>query len=143
MLLPCNNVIIVGDFNANPFEEVCINANCFHAVSSKDIAKKRKKRIIKGQEYAIFYNPMWNLFGDKNQTNGTYYYDKEGITAYFWNIFDQVILSPEVAEIFEDNSLKIISSINNNSLLYNNGIPNKDDISDHLPIFFQIREEFL
>ena len=35
-----SNTIIVGDFNANPFEEMCINANCFHAIPSAKESKK-------------------------------------------------------------------------------------------------------
>ena len=134
-----NNVVIVGDFNANPFEKVCINADCFHAVPNKNIAKKRKRSVNK-KEYNIYYNPMWNFFGDNNNPNGTYYYPNSGINTYFWNIFDQVLLSPDIANNFDNYSMKILKSIDKISLLDKSGIPDKK-ISDHLPIFFKIREE--
>lgn len=137
-----NNVIVVGDFNANPFDKICINADCFHAVPSREVSK-RKKRKVNGVEYEMYYNPMWNLFGDNNTPSGTYYYSGGKISNYFWNIYDQVIFSSEMAYAFEIHSLKIVSAIEGMSLINSSGIPDSQRISDHLPVFFQFREEDL
>lgn len=45
---------------------------------------------------------MWNHFGDaKSSTAGSYYYDSaEHVNYYFWDMFDQVLIRPELAERF-------------------------------------------
>lgn len=137
-----SNTIIIGDFNANPFEQTCINAGCFHGVPSAKISK-RIKRIVFSTEFRMFYNPMWNFFGDKTTPVGTYFYNSSKHQNYFWNIFDQVMFRPQMIESVDLSSLKIIASIGNTSLLNDNGIPDKTKFSDHLPIFFKMKEEKL
>lgn len=130
--------IVVGDFNLNPFEEALVAAHCFHAASSRPIAARRQ-RIIRGESYQFFYNPMWNHFGDRGPSPpGTYYYERSAPTDLFWNMFDQVLLRPEVMDQFDDNSLEILTSVGGYSLLNTNGRPNKSAGSDHLPIFFSL-----
>lgn len=133
------NTIIVGDFNVNPYDSSCIEARYFHGMPICDEAK-RKTRIVSGKEYAMFYNPMWNFLGDFQKPYGTYYYNDSGTQSTYWNIFDQVILRPELRGRFVDESLKIITETKTKFLLDVNGHPDRN-ISDHLPIVFEIREE--
>lgn len=128
------NSLIVGDFNVNPFEEAMISAIACHSLPSRDVVKK-SKRVILGREYFMFYNPMWNMFGDISSPPGTYYYNASIQNNYYWNIFDQVIIRPEIIENFDLSDLKIITEFDNIKLLNRNNIP---IISDHLPIFFTI-----
>ncbi len=128
--------IIVGDFNANPFENCMVEATGLHSVSSSEIAKKLS-RNVKGKTYNMFYNPMWNKFGDFEGTPGTYYYRKSVVREVFWNIFDQVIIRPQIIDKFNKKSLNIIHEIDDESLIRNNKII----ISDHLPLEFEIEEE--
>ncbi len=129
---------VVGDFNADPFENACINADCFHALPSGAEAKKGS-RTVAGCSYSTFYNPMWNLFGDFDHTAGTYFYDKNQIHMYQWNIYDQVILRPGLIDCFVKDSLRIVQDIKGRSLLEKNGRPDRS-ISDHLPLYFEIKE---
>ena len=108
------NSFVVGDFNVNPFENACINADCFHALPDRREAGKGY-RTVEGVSFTTFYNPMWN-------------------------IYDQVILRPDLTECFVFDSLKIIDHMKGNSILNKNGKPDRK-ISDHLPIYFEIREE--
>ena len=134
------DIIIVGDFNINPFEKNCVNADLLHALPYKEQVLK-KSRICSGKTYKMLYNPMWKLFTGENAPFGTYYYDNSGkINNYFWNIFDQVLVSPSLIKYFADDNLRIIPQIKEIDLLKSNK-PNVD-ISDHLPIFFNIKEEF-
>ena len=131
------NTIIVGDFNANPFEKCMISVSGLHAVSSRKVAS-RISRTVKKRTYNMFYNPMWNQFGDFKNSAGTYYYTGSRSAEMFWNIFDQVIIRPHIVDIFVNESLKIVTQVNGKKLVNNNKIL----ISDHLPIEFIIKEEY-
>lgn len=133
------NSIVVGDFNINPYEASCIDARYFHGIPVC-IEAERKSRTVAGNEYFMFYNPMWNLLGDFQKPYGTYYYNEGGTQNTYWNIFDQVIFRPALKERFLKDSLKILTETKTKYLLDSNGHPDKS-ISDHLPIIFEIAEE--
>lgn len=139
--LQTKNSIILGDFNSNPFETTLISADGFHAVPFKEECAKLS-RTISNKPYEKFYNPMWTLLGKSKAPYGTYYYSPSKAINYFWHIFDQVIFRPTVIPAFNEESLEIISTIGTHHLLKNEYKPNTI-YSDHLPIFFQIREELL
>lgn len=129
------NTIILGDFNSNPYENECLKANQFHAIP---YCKEIKKRTIAGEEFKMFYNPMWNFFGDFQKPLGTYYYSG---SSTFWNIYDQVIIKPSLRKRFVDQSLEILTKSQSYCLLNKQGHPKKKKISDHLPIIFEILED--
>jgi exonuclease III len=130
--------IIVGDFNMNPFEKGIIKANGFNATMSASIAKSRS-RIIQEQQYKYLYNPMWSLYGDlHNEPVGSYFYKHAELINYQWNIFDQVLIRPDLIDNFEKGSLKILTDDGISSLVTDVGLPNSKDFSDHLPIIFTI-----
>jgi hypothetical protein len=93
-----SRTILVGDLNMNPFEDGVVSANVCeahalraHAVMSRDIAMK-KSRVVQGEKYPFFYNPMWSLFGDASPgPPGTFYYSASTPKTFFWNMFDQVL----------------------------------------------------
>lgn len=88
----------------------------------------------------MFYNPMWNLFGDFSYPPGTYYHNGSEPVNSFWNIYDQVMIRPGMKKCFVEKSLKIITDMQKYSLVDKLKHPRKD-ISDHLPIVFEIKEE--
>ena len=136
--LDTENTIIVGDFNINPYDTSCINARYFHGMPIYEIAK-RKSRIVSGKEFSMFYNPMWSFLGDFNKPYGTYYYGGNDAVNTYWNLYDQVIIRPALKDRFVDESLKILTETETRYLLNSNGHPDKN-ISDHLPITFEIKE---
>lgn len=138
--LNTENTIIVGDFNVNPYDVACVDARYFHGIPICEEAN-RKTRTISGKEYSMFYNPMWNFFGDKHQPYGTYYYGGSNTVNTYWNIYDQVIIRPALKERFIDESLKILTETKTKYLLDRNGHPD-NNISDHLPIVFEIKEDY-
>jgi hypothetical protein len=83
---------------------------------------------------------MWNLLGDFSFPPGTYYYAGNDVVNAFWNIYDQVMFRPCLREFFVDEELKILYKTENIKLVDKNEHPSKN-ISDHLPIVFEIREE--
>ena len=66
------NSIIIGNLNANPFED-CLNAaDGLHAVMDKQVAL-RPPRVVQGRAWSFFYNPMWSRMGDASAgPPGTY-----------------------------------------------------------------------
>jgi hypothetical protein len=130
--------LVVGDLNMNPFEHGLVAAETFHAVMTKEIAL-RNSRTVSGEEKMFFYNPMWGLFGDNTPgVSGTYYYGSGNQVNYFWNIFDQILLRPQLLQYFDEKSLRILSDVGGKSLLNRRGLPNTSFASDHLPILFQL-----
>ncbi len=67
-------VVILGDFNMNPFEAPMIEATALQAISSSEIVVQRKKRTYRSREREFFYNPMWNFLGDEKKPIGSFYY---------------------------------------------------------------------
>ena len=129
--------IIMGDFNMNPFADGIMSVMAFNAVVSREIARKRT-RIVQGQEYKYFYNPMWHFFGDIDKTPlGTFYFPSPDHVNYSWNIFDQVLVRPDLIDCVKYDKLKILDNDGVVSLL-KNGKPDKNSYSDHLPISFTI-----
>jgi hypothetical protein len=130
--------ILVGDFNMNPFEDGIVNSDGLHAVMSKEVALRRK-RTVGGMEKYFFYNPMWSHFGDYPiGPAATYYYAKATPIQHFWNMFDQVIIRPELIGVFKEENLKILTSSRGVSLLNSRGQPDISRSSDHLPVYFSL-----
>lgn len=130
--------VVLGDFNMNPFEPGLVMANGFNSVMSRQIAS-RGTRTVDGQEYPFFYNPMWGHFGDsRGHTAGSYFYDASEHVNYYWNVFDQVLVRPDLAGEFDPRQLKIVTSVGDRPLVAANGRPDGTDFSDHLPIVFDL-----
>ena len=134
-----NRLVVVGDFNMNPFDIGMITASGFHASMSRQVAQ-RQSRKVQGKSYSYFYNPCWGLLGDIHKDiPGTYYYKPSGHDSYGWNVLDQVILRPSLISNFVKESLEIIHTDGVNSLITTNQVPRRSVYSDHLPLFFTLK----
>ncbi len=130
--------IVVGDFNMNPFEAGVVGAGGFHAVMDRQIAL-RGERTVQGEQYQFFYNPMWSRMGDSSTgPPGTYYRSISSPINFFWNTLDQVLIRPDLLELFWDTKLQVVCDVAGESLLSANGIPDTSFGSDHLPLVFEI-----
>ncbi len=133
-----SRTVLVGDFNMNPFEFGVVSAGGLHGVMSRSIAA-RKHRIVQNRRYPFFYNPMWSLLGDTpSRPPGTYYYGGAGHKVFFWNIFDQVLVRPELLDRFHNADLEVLTGDGHNSFLSQKGLPDSQRVSDHLPIRFSL-----
>ncbi len=134
--LNIDRTIVVGDFNMNPFERGLTGARELHAVMTRTKAGERTRQFD-DEDFPFFYNPMWSLFGDRTHgPAGTYYAGPDGAVSYFWEMFDQVLLRPSLMDGLED--LRILDHDGVESLLTKNGLPDKENGSDHLPILFRL-----
>ncbi len=133
-------VIMIGDFNANPFETIMTDFEYLHAIFDSSIVKRTRSREVFGVRNQIFYNPMWNLLGDANYPKGSYYSDSGKSCKLFWHIFDQIIVSADCIEAYKQGSLKILDRAGSKCFLNESGKPDKDSFSDHLPLFFALQE---
>jgi len=130
--------VLVGDLNMNPFEDGMIIANGLHGVMSRSIAEERT-RVVQSQKYPFFYNPMWGLFGDGTPgPSGTYYYRSAEYRVFFWNMFDQVLIRPDLLPLFDNKELGILESDGEVSFLSDRGLPDANVASDHLPVVFRL-----
>jgi len=133
-----SRTIFVGDLNMNPFEHGLVAATCLHATMDRRIAL-RGARTVDRKQRPFFYNPMWSMLGDASSgPPGTYYRSESGHVAYFWHMFDQVLIRPELLPAFDNSTLKIVDTDGTTSLLKDSGTPNEFVGSDHLPILFRL-----
>lgn len=129
--------VLVGDLNMNPFEAGMVNASGFNGVMSRKIAEKGERRVYRS--YPFFYNPMWSLLGDASPgPPGTYYYAKAEHYNIYWNMFDQVLIRPNLLSRFNNADLQILVSDGERSLLSPTDIPDAKNVSDHLPLIFRL-----
>lgn len=124
-------IIVVGDFNLNPFDTNMVSLLGMNAISSRrEVLTKSGKR-----SELLFYNPMWNLLGDVLLPEGTYYYKQATPENNFWHMLDQVIISKGVIDFWDDTKLKIVTKIQGKDLHNKNGKPK---VSDHFPLYFEV-----
>jgi hypothetical protein len=132
--------LIVGDLNMNPFEVGMVGSEGLHGIMDRRIASTMS-RVVQGESCRFFYNPMWSMLGDGGAfPPGTYFYNSGTEVNYFWNMFDQVLVRPELLDSLATDSVSIVTEIQGATLLTDIGRPNRYDSSDHLPIVCRLSE---
>ncbi len=131
--------LVIGDFNMNPFEGGLVDADSFHSVMAQSIAE-RKMRKVRQVERRYFYNPMWGKLGDGSQgPPGTYYYQGFKNRELFWNMFDQVLIRPELLPYYRKEALQVLTEVGDRQLLTGDRI--NGYFSEHLPIMIGLATE--
>jgi hypothetical protein len=137
-----DRTVVVGDLNVNPFDDALLDVRGLNALADRRTVQRKDPRRfgkLQVEEFRLFYNPMWSHFGDAVQPTGTYYYDKSNPEAdLLWNIFDQLLLRRGLLDRFRNKNLKILTTDGVVSFVRDDGRPNGDVYSDHLPICFQL-----
>lgn len=133
-----DKTIVCGDFNMDVFQDGMLMHNGFNAMMTSQIAQNGSRKVNK-QDFNMFYNPMWGLYGDVHgrEVAGTYYYRVYEPVVQYWHMYDQVIMRPSVIPYFDKNALKIVAKGNNYNLLTRKGVIDTN-YSDHLPIKFKL-----
>lgn len=132
--------IIVGDFNAHPFDSSVLDSDGLHAIGVKSIRSSNTRRV-QGLANApdFFYNPMWRAYGQEHSDAGaaTHYWLGRRSYELAWHMLDQVVIRPEECANFPEDRLSIISRVGAVSLLGADGLPDRVTASDHLPLVFE------
>ncbi len=138
-------VVVIGDFNANPFDAGIAAVYGLNATHLEDIAAIGF-RTGNGRPHPCFYNPMWRFLGVEPW--GTYFNDKLTNPVRFdWFVFDQVLVRPNVIPFFHLNGkdapgkpdLQILTSdgIVDFNLAAKRTKRESEAFSDHLPLYFR------
>ncbi len=131
--------VLVGDLNMNPFEPGVVGAQALNAVMAKNLVRP-VERIVAGRGYRCFYNPMWGCFGDRSDgPPGTFFLSGSDPASHFWNVYDQVLLRPDLMHSLTD--LEILDSDGSEPLVNRSRRPARSNCSDHLPLFFRLDME--
>jgi hypothetical protein len=130
--------VVLGDFNANPFDAIVGGIRGLHAIRVKEVGGKRKRAVMR-QDYEFFCNPMWSCYkGWERSPPGTHYFNGSDVHEVFWHMLDQVVLRPQALHMFSEKNLRVLTEAGNISLLTNRGLPDKVNFSDHLPVLFKL-----
>lgn len=132
--------MILGDFNAHPFESAILSSDGLHAIGIRQV-KNATRRLVRwgDEEEDFFYNPMWRKYGHVASMEAgmaTHYWQNYQAGELFWHMLDQVVIRPEESGSFPEDRLRIASSVGTVSLLAPDGTPDDTVGSDHLPIVF-------
>ena len=134
-LLKCNNTIVIGDFNANPYDEELLSIYGFNAVLFKTIIDKSDLTNPNSLRRKRFYNPILHYISEDTEMYGSFYHEK-GYKTPYWHCLDQVLVRKDLANCL--NHVEYLKRINTKDLLKNR-IPNRR-ISDHLPLLVKLQE---
>lgn len=135
IFLKCNNTIVIGDFNANPYDEELLSKYAFNAVLFKTIIDKSEITNPNSFKKKRFYNPILHYISEDTGMYGSFYHEKDYMTSY-WHCLDQVLVRKCLANSV--CNLKYLKNIITKDFLHN-AVPNKK-ISDHLPLLVNLQE---
>jgi endonuclease/exonuclease/phosphatase (EEP) superfamily protein YafD len=126
-----DKLILLGDFNMNPYDRGMNLAAGLNAMMTKVCAAKKSRKHL-GKDYDFYYNPMWSLLGDNTKGPAGTIYDTSNQGPYGWSMLDQVVLHHSVIPFFHD--VEIITAAGECSLMDKNCRPDAENASDHFPI---------
>lgn len=126
-----NRLILIGDFNMNPYERAMNLAAGLNAMMTRECVSAGTRTFLEKQ-YEFYYNPMWGLFGDGSAGPPGTVYDTSNQGPYGWSMLDQVIINHSIVGAFR--SVQILTHAGSKGLTDKNGRPDRKAGSDHLPI---------
>lgn len=132
----CRSNVIIGDFNASPFDDALVWATGLNATLYRGVATRLRTKVNEGNEYPLMYNPTIEFLSEKENNCGSFYL-ASGATTLYWYCLDQVIVSADLADAIED--VRYLRHIGDRSLLAD--IAPDKRVSDHLPLLVTIGSE--
>lgn len=130
------NILLIGDFNINPFEKPMIDFDGFSASNSRNL---RKEAVHLRKRKALYYNPTWTLYSN-NIFPGTMYYQRPSASAFDvleHHFLDQVVMSYSMSKRIAHESISILE--NTVSSIFFDAKSNTVQHSDHLPLTYEYK----
>jgi hypothetical protein len=128
------DILVIGDFNINPFEKPMIDFDGFSASNSRKL--RRSATHLKSTR-ELYYNPTWTLYG-KNNFPGTKYFKRPSGSAFDileHHFLDQVLVSFSLSQKIVSECVKVLE-VTTNKMFFD--IPsNSVLLSDHLPLIYE------
>lgn len=135
-IFTCDNTIVIGDFNANPYDEEVLSYYAFNAVLFKKVIDKNEFTKWNGEKRKRFYNPILHYISEDTEMYGSFYFDSKFKTSYWWCL-DQVLVRKGLVN--NVINMQYLKNVGSRDLLKKTKIPN-DKISDHLPLLVKLKE---
>jgi exonuclease III len=128
------NILVIGDFNVNPYEKPMIDFDGFLATN---YCHSRKLITHLGKSRSVYYNPTWQLYSKKNFP-GTKYFPRPSASSYDiieCHFLDQVVISQHLLNKIISETIQVIENTENFTLFSSE----RKSISgsDHLPLSYQ------
>lgn len=129
------NTVLIGDFNANPFDTEMILKDGLNAVLFKSVIVENEFSKVDGKKNRRFYNPMLHYISESKAHYGSIYHAGD-LDDLYWNSYDQVLVRKSLIELLVD--VRYLKQVRGRSLLKR--LKPSSDISDHLPLIVSIKE---
>lgn len=132
-----NKMILLGDFNMNPYDRAMNLASGYNAMSTRACIHAKKRTHLEDR-YDFYYNPMWGMLGDSSAGPAGTVFDTSNQGQYGWSTFDQVLFHHSTLDYYKQ--VEIISEAGIINLANSKGHPNSNEYSDHFPILISLHE---
>ena len=131
------STLIIGDMNMNLFDDQMLSFNGFNA---RLFRYQMTMDVKKNHEITrdLLYNPMLSIYHDTERDDvarGTYYYDAQYIQ---WLCYDHILMKKALMDRFDNNTLMVVSAMGSKQLVKKNRLVKS--ISDHLPVYFELKK---
>lgn len=130
-----DNTIVIGDFNAEPYDSEMLSKIGMNAVLYKEEIVSLEFPKRGAHKYRRFYNPTLECISEEKHCYGSYRYDS-GMVTPIWHFLDQVVMRKSLLNQFDH--IEYPRNIGNTNLMKKLGLDSKN-FSDHLPliVFFK------
>ena len=103
--LEIEDTIVIGDFNANPYDEELLYKHAFNAVLFKSVIEENEYTNPRGDRIKRFYNPILHYLSEDTQMYGSHYFDgSDNQPTSYWHCLDQVLLRKSLIGFLEEVS---------------------------------------
>lgn len=128
-------ILIIGDFNVNPFEKPMIDFDGFLATNS---VNSRNEITHLGKTKQLYFNPTWQLYS-RLHFPGTKHFKRPTGASYDileFHYLDQVVISQKLRDDLQKDHICVVEETSN--FVYLNKAKNSIEKSDHLALIYNI-----
>lgn len=132
----CRNIVVIGDFNANPYDPEMVQPNSYNAVLFRDVIERSESCMYAEKRFKRLYNPILHFISEERKTYGSFYFLDSGKPGPIWNCLDQALVSKALAG--KVTNLSYPRTVGGKSLMKR--VKPDSTVSDHLPLVVTMSE---